>query len=81
MALAEKCPLPVGGLVTAKAPPGWLDKSPTVAVSLPVVTESPEAVIREVTVLQELAGMRPPEVVVDRPEVAGDKSPPDWFLV
>ena len=81
VALAEKCPLPVGGLVTAKAPPGGLDKCPPVAVLLPVVTESPAAVTWEVTVLQELAGTRPPVVVVRRPQVAGDKSLPGWFPV
>ncbi len=81
VALAEKCPLPVGRLVAAKALPGWLDKSPPVAILLPVVTESPAAVTREITVLQELAGTRPPVVVVGRPEVAGNKSPPGWFRV
>ncbi len=80
MALTEKCTLPVGGLVTARVPPGRLDKSPSVAVLLPVVTESPAAVTPEITVLYEVAGTRPPVVVVGRPEVAGDKSPPGWFL-
>ncbi len=51
VALAEKCTLPEGGLVTARVLPGQLDKSPPVAILLPVVTESPAAVTPEVTVL------------------------------
>ena len=81
LALPKKCPLPEGWLVTAKVPPGRLDKSPPAAVLLPVVTASPAAVTLEVTALLEVAGTKPPVVVVERPETAGDKSPPGWFLV
>ena len=81
MALPEKSTLPEGGLMTAKVPPGRLDKSPPVAVLLPVVTASPAAVTLEVTALLEVAGTKPPVVVVERPETAGDESPPCWFLV
>ncbi len=81
LALAEKCPLPEDGLVTAKVPPGQLDKSPSMAVLLPVVIASPAAVTLEVAALLEVAGTKPPVVVVERPETAGDKSLPGWFLV
>ena len=65
VAFPEKCTLPEGGLVTAKVPPGQLDKSPPVAVLLPVVIASPAAVTLEVTALQEVAGTKPPVVVVE----------------
>ena len=81
VALPEKCSLPEGGLVTAKVPPGRLDKSPPAAVLLPVVTASPAAVTLEITALLEVAGTKPPVVVVERLETAGDESPPGWFLV
>ena len=67
--------------MTTKVPPGRLDKSPPAAVLLPVVTASPAAVTLEVTALLEVAGTKPPVVVVERPETAGDESPPGWFLV
>lgn len=60
-------------LVPAKALPGWLDKSPPVAVLLLVVTESPASVMLRVTLLRDTAGTRPPVVVVRRPGLAGDK--------
>ena len=81
LALPKKCPLPEGGLVTAKVPPGRVDKSPLVAVLLPDVIASPAAVTLEVIALLEVAGTRPPVVVIERPETAGDESPPGWFLV
>ena len=81
VALPKKCPLPEDGPVTAKVPPGRLDKSPPVAVLLPVVITSPAAVTLEVTALLKVAGTRPPVVVVERPKTAGDESPPGWFLV
>ena len=79
--LPKKCPLPEDGPVTPKVPPSLLDKSPLVAVLLPVVITSPAAVTLEVAALLEVAGTRPLVVVVDRPETAGDESPPGWFLV
>ena len=55
---------PVAGLVTARVPPGRLDRSPPLAVLLPVVTESHAAVTLDVTMLCDVAGTRPPMVVV-----------------
>ena len=65
LALVEECTLPVGELVTAKAPLGRLDKSPQMALLLPVVTESPADMTLDVTVLCDEAGTRPPVVVVE----------------